>query len=493
MQLIDSHNLFHRLDIDRTQFTAVDTGISASGPGIAKLRQNLTGGAMLIRRDTDGRSMTATVVPIYQILALDSRVHIVLSGYFSGHTLSDYLGQRDTFSREKADFFSLLFLMFRENLDLLPERVNPQHILYCDDASILLIPEQWSRVLSSYETERSLSKGYRVINYPDPDMFEKPRIVQFYLACALEYVLTRVWPYAFLEPHHLSRMQRKMLAVPLELIDPGLPDEISDWIDAALVMEAENPPEAIDTILQRLADEPPAVHPDRDPSIYADTDRRAADRRAVADRRAASDNPQIRRYRTRMKQVQAVNWIRRHSVAVTAITLSAIVFIAAGITVIQNFTRDLMITGLSPAEVVAGFYDSYNNLGHEFMSEATADDAARSEIRRIIHIYAVSVVREGTEMQSVFIPAPVWLDLDEETRPPLERNLVFGLTDLELSEQRRFTDAEGRPSIEFAAEYTIWDPAAQENTLIPSRRRDELLLREFRRGWKIVEFESEEL
>jgi hypothetical protein len=477
MQLINSHNLFHRIEIDGSTHTAIDTSIASSGPGMNKIQRNLTGPAFHIRSSSDG--LEVKEIPLKKLLSIEGTIHIILDEYFSGHTLLDYLSYREDFSPAKASLFTMLAGLFRERPDILPSSINPNHLLHCDDNSLFLLPQNWSTVLSAYESEAQLERGAYRLNYPDSSIYDRARLQTYFLANALQYMITRRWLYPADELEAYRRLQRKQLALPVRSVYRDAPDELSRWIDGALKLEEESIPDNLAKTLQELAATPPNIPGEALPDLQ--------DKSTME---ALSDIPEISSYRRQIRRDALFNSLRRHSVLVIGISVATVLVIAGLITTVQNLTEDLEITGLEPAEVVREFYLSYNRLDHEFMNQATDRGVGRSEINRISNMFVVSTIREGTELRSVFIPASQWLAIDEDQRPSLVDNMVFGITDLEVVETNRLTDSDGNTVIAFEVSYIIWDPAQEEERLLRIKRRDRLRVREFRRGWKIIEITS---
>jgi hypothetical protein len=481
MQLINSHNLFHRLEIGGVSHTALDTGIASNGPGMTKIRNAVTGAAMRIVPEQDGFSTSP--VDVDQILSLDGRIHLVLKGYFNGHTLRDYIDYRQDFSGETASLFALLFRIYRHQPELLPVNLNPHHILHCEDGTLLILPEAWSLLLSANESEESLDSGQRRLTFPDTTMFEPWRVRLYALVNALYFMITRRWPYPGDDLESYRRYQRRNLAMPVELIYPDMDADLARWINASLQMEADGLAEDIEDQLRKLGERRPHIPGDGLPEY-----RRPRD---PEDRKREPANFAF--YRRQLQRERVFAWVKRRSLPLVIAASVLIVAVAGTITTVQNLTADLLITGLEPAEVVREFYESFNRLDHEFMSQATAGRAGQGAISRISNMYVVSTIREGTEMRSVFMNAEQWLSLPEDQRPSLTDRLVFGLGDLEIRETDRMTDADGNPLIEYEATYVLWDPDPEEDLLLENDYRDRLVLKEFRRGWKIVELTSLDL
>ncbi|AHC14994.1 hypothetical protein [Salinispira pacifica] len=479
MQLIQSHNLFHRLEHNGETKTAIDTGIQASGPGMTRLKDKLSQNALvisLLQGKEEPEDFQYRKIPLDQVLSFDGTIYLTLNEYFTGNTLQDYLDYQDPISSDEAKLIVSLFKFSRRHSDLLPEQLNPQHILL-DGERLLILPAQWSRAISTNENIGSLSKGFEQVNYPDNGMYKSFRLQHFALASSLYRILTGQWPVREENLELKRRFKRKGLITPIEYYLPGLEDWVLQWFDHTLSLRdfAPRGNKTDDDIYEwilNLPSQPPEIstgkHPDSRDTEMAESERLA-------------------RYFRRMRIERRLQHMKARAPMLTFAGLVAIVLLAVGITVVRNATRDLAVTGLSPDEVVREYYESYNSLDHGFLEEAARGKIGRSRVNRLANLYAVSMVREGTELRSVFVPADEWLNKDPEVREPLGDFMVFGMTDFELLERDEYRDADGETIIEYRVEYIVWDPREDMQGLQGVQNTDELKLREFPRGWQITE------
>lgn len=479
MQLIQSHNLFHRLEQNGKTKTAIDTGIQASGPGMTRLKDKLSQNALVITLSPDtseGDGFEYRKIPLDQVLSFDKTIYLTLEEYFSGNTLQDYLDYNDPISEEEARLIVSLLKFSQSHSDLLPEQLNPQHILM-DGDDILILPGQWSRAISTNEHIGSLSKGFEQVNYPDNGMYKAFRLQRFALAASLYRILTGEWPVREENLELQRRFKRKGLITPIEFYLPELESWATQWFEDILSLRDFNSADDMDEshVYDWILSLPEA------------TVKVATHKHPETSDPAASENDRLGKYLRRMRLERRLQHMKAKTPILTFAGLLAIVLLAVGITAVRNATRDLAVTGLTPDQVVREYYESYNRLDHGYMEEATRGKINRSRVNRLANLYAISMVREGTELRSVFVPADEWLNKDPEVREPLGDFMVFGMTGFEMLERNEYLDADGETVIEYRVEYTVWDPREDMGDIQGVLRTDMLKLREFPRGWQIIE------
>ena len=455
MQLLDSPNIFHRFEQDGKSKTAIDTGIQASGHSFSRIREQFTGSAILASLNKN--TVETREIQIDQFFSHEKRVYIILDEYFSGNCLREYFAYSD-FSPQKRECMRLMGMIIHSLSDRLSAQINPNHILH-SDGQILLLPKEWSQIISVNESEASQQKGFEQINFPDIENLEPQRSQLHAYASSLYFMISGKWPTEGRDVHFQHRLKRKKTYRPIEMLLPRISEDLANWFYQALRMETD------DYLL---------------PLQYLD----AMEIDAIS---ASEDNSELSRvqsYQKSLKREELRVGIKKKAGLIIALTAVLVTFLVLGINAIQQATRDLVVTGMSPDEVVRNFYESYNTRDHGFMSEATHRGAARNIIDQVASLYAVSAIREATEMRSVFISAPEWLEKAENERESLQEYTVFGVTDLSLTR----TEPPEPDAVRFIVNYTLWFP--EEGELEGEHITEQLTLMEFRRGWKIVSLED---
>ena len=458
MQLINSSNLFQRLELNGHSRTAINTGIQASGHSLSKIREQFTGPALIISLDKDPSKLTIEETPIEQFLSSEKQLYIVLHDYFSGNSLQNYLAYSGL-DPQKREFIHLMAMIINSHSSLLPAQINPNHILHdSDKGRIFLLPGEWSRIISAHELESSREKGFDQLNYPDVEGFEARILQTHFLAGLLYFMLSGKWAVESDDMHFQHRLKRMKIYRPIEAQFPQMPAALADWFYRALRMEASD----CSPLLSYLD--------------YLD------ELRSGPISEPESNSPRLQSYQKALGRELLRVKIKTRAGLIIALLSVLIAVSAFGITAIRQATRSLAITGMPPEEVLENFYESYNNLDHVFMSEATHRRAGRGKVNQIASIYAISTIREGTEMRKVFLSAPEWLNMPEDDRKTFQDYLVFGITDLSITATPRAEQTR------FIVSYTLWSP--EEGLLNGENFTEQVELREFRRGWKIVSLET---
>ena len=483
MQLNRPHSRFHCFEQDGHSKTAIYTGIGASGHSMAKVREKITSPAIIISPNiqpgglADGNPSTYSIreVPIEQIISHNNQLYIILNECFTGNTLQDYFTQTNltghesilgggtslsndlmqtNLSMQKGECLQMLATIIIEHGKQLPPHIHPDHILH-GDRGLLLLPGKWSAMLSQYESGQDREQGFEQINYPDVKNHALLELQLYALASSAYFLLSTRWPVEGNDRECQRRLKRIKVQQPIEMLLPEIPGELADWFDRALKLAADDSSPLL-RYLQNASK--PAEQEDRSRRISA--------------------------YRKALKRELWWQKITRHRLGIISLLSTFTIIAIIGIASVRTATRDLAITGLSPEQVVRGFYTSYNSLDHNFMAEASHGKAGRQKTIQISSIYAITAVRAGTELRPTFVSAAEWLRKPEGERESLQTHTVFGITQLSLTTQNTALPEESTEEPHFIVSYTLWSPGTEG--LQPTEFREELRLREFRRGWKIV-------
>ncbi|MGI9255406.1 MAG: hypothetical protein ACR2PY_00560, partial [Salinispira sp.] len=347
IRIDDSSNIFHRFAHGDKDKTAICTGIQASGHGMQRFSADFTGSILLFSLNDDHSSVVMRRIPVDRLFSQHKRLYIVIDEYFQGKSMQEYLNDAhsDSPRREFSEFSYMMGMIINTYSHLLPLPINPQHILH-SSGKLLILPEKWSHIITSYESEQSRQKGLARINYPDQHGFDKKKLQTFCFACSLYYMLSQHWSIEEDDNSIHDRLKRMKVHRPIEALLPEIPEELAAWFHEALRL--------------KISDcSVPIFYLKKPQSLQS------------ADRSPENTDRRIRSWQRSLKREKLRNTIRRHILPISIAAAVLIIFLASMAAIIRQATSDLLITGLAPEEVIRTFYESYNNLDHTFMADAT--------------------------------------------------------------------------------------------------------------------------
>ena len=300
--------------------------------------------------------------------------------------------------------------------------------------------------------------------YHDPSLTGAASVV--YSAVALLYhALTGVAPQRIDEA-------RTNQTVPIHLLQPRVAAQIATIIDG--VLSGVIP--ATTDALQRIE----TARRVKGNSWFEEISPEEAERRREAAGQQLVLGSQQRRRR---------NFWRRNR---TRLLVAAVVIFLVGsipFSIIRSRLQPPRTTGMTPLEIVEGFYRAWNDLDHQFMEDALAAGVARDIVREVTNIYVIDRVQTAHEMRGRFRSPEEWI---AEGRP--ENTVPYGVAHV-----RAGILHEGEHETTIQVDYEMWRPGQDDQddrhgqddrgevpTILRTHLQDTLELAPTRHAWEIT-------
>jgi len=254
---------------------------------------------------------------------------------------------------------------------------------------------------------------------------------------------------------------------PVHLHTPNVSTEAAAAIDAVLAGTGTRDPEGFETLARSLLVGSSRLIDENLPSDERQARREAAEQTLAQWTRSSRRRDFRRRYGSRVILIAAA-----------VLLLGSIPF-----GILRRALRPPPTAGMAPAEVVAVFFDAWNDLDHILMEETVSRGVARDLIREVTNVYVIERVQTAYGDQGRLLSVEEW---NAAGRP--ENSMPYGIDELTITPIRQ-TEEEAR----VIAEYRIWRPEASEGTTIlyRTRVRDEITLHAGRQSWEITAIERE--
>jgi hypothetical protein len=267
----------------------------------------------------------------------------------------------------------------------------------------------------------------------------------------------------------LSGDIREGALIQANLAAPGLHEKIAGFIDAHIIRHEKNvPPPVIDADFTKNSD----ILPETALSQIK------AQREAIAQKK--------------QKRVKNKRFLIRNRALIGGIAggLLAIGLVAGSFVHAQ--AEKWSTRGLSPAEVVAAYYDAFGVLDHETMSACLQKDAGKADVELVTNLFVVSKMREVYEQKRTVMNAADW----DGTAPPPDTT-VFGTLHLAADWPSGGANGETRDGpITAQVRYDLVLPSSYvgvEDAGISRIARDDTLRLEWQKNrWRITAIDRRE-
>jgi hypothetical protein len=353
------------------------------------------------------------------------------------------------------------------------EFLQTDSVYFLEDGGVLFFPPALMRELRSMHPESYKLQVFEKINHPDIE--DPAESLSFSIAALLYRIILGRYPFEAESDEELHNLTRHARLLPLDLVEPGMREDLSQRILCGLRRTQDPPPSLTEwqEILARCKQE----------GLYRDItemEREQIRRKAEAELRKNENS-----YRRK------VFWQRQWK----TVLIVSVVVVAAGVlagSLMKTILAPRETRGFSPREVVESYYRGMNDLDHGLMDDCVVDGAGKETIREVMNIYVLSRVSLGYEGRSHIIPADEW---DAQGRPELSApQTLYGNTGLEVQQEQ------GEPEPVFNVRYTKWLPvpveetesdpsAAQGPRLSSTQISQRVYLRQDRQDWVIYRFE----
>ncbi|MDR0377971.1 MAG: hypothetical protein LBH70_09285 [Spirochaetaceae bacterium] len=267
----------------------------------------------------------------------------------------------------------------------------------------------------------------------------------FTAAAMLYQIVCGAPPYSAGDPERLYSDIREGVYTPPSLMAPGLDPGIAALISSALApasATAKRP--SLEDFRQKTG-----------PLFSGGPERffrrlREEERAKILAERKQFDRKKAAGVKTR-------RFIRRNTAVIGGAAIALLILALAAGSIVKG-RRDLPTTrGMSPREVIAAYYGSFETLDHTLMEACVVGKAGKGDINLVTNIFVISRVREAYEMKRPVVAAREWLDAGAA---PTDL-AVTGVTDLRLSGE---DEDESDGEVRYRVDYTLWLPAGYMET-----------------------------
>jgi hypothetical protein len=341
--------------------------------------------------------------------------------------------------------------------------LNPGAAFVSKEGNVFFAPEHIS-------TRCLFIEGNKLDTYNCPDLAGMDATA-FCTAVMLYKILTGNHPYPTAD---IYQDMREGVFIPIHIAAPGLNEQLSELIQAALLLpvEKKNTPKTsgIDILSGILEILSGRGNKFTSVSSLFET--------ISPDKEKHFENEK-KRYLFKMNIIiKTKRYILNNKPFLLGIALAAAFVIFILCNTVINISSRPTTEGMTPDTVVTAYYEAFSSLNHPLM-EACIKGADKRDINAVATFYAVLKQRqaiEGEKAASV-IQARVWKELGGELPAPN----VFGVTDLVV---KHIGGEEDDDLMIYQADYDLWSPFDDF-----ARHRSDILTLKHDRGkrWRIIE------
>jgi len=318
--------------------------------------------------------------------------------------------------------------------------INPGASFVSKEGGVFFAPEHISNRCLYIE-------GNEVDTYNCPDLTGMD-ITAFCVGVMLYKVLTGNHPYVSKD---IFQDMREGVFFPVHLAAPGLNAQLSDLINAALMLPVEKKDKK-NTITKTGIEILKGIL-----EILSGNENKTIAISSLFE----TPSPEKAKWFEKEKKIYLFNknkilrvkrYIKNNKFLFICISIGVAFAIFILFSTVLSISNRQTTEGMSPETVVIAYYDAFSALDHQFM-EACIKGANRSDINAASSYYVVLKQRqayEGYKAASI-IQAKVWKEMGGELPAPN----VFGVTDLNVS---HISGDEYDGLIVFRAVYNLWLP-----------------------------------
>lgn len=183
------------------------------------------------------------------------------------------------------------------------------------------------------------------------------------------------------------------------------------------------------------------------------------------------------------KAHQRRSFLRQYGKRIAIISAAILLVATIPFGILKTALTPPPTVGMSPREVVELFYNAWNDLDHVLMEEIVARNVAKDLIREVTNVYVIERVQIAYGDRGRMLSVDEW---NAEGRP--DDRMPYGIDEFSI---RSVQQSEDRARV--IAEYRIWRPEGDEQTMIihRTRVRDEIILEPEKNAWEIVEINQQ--
>jgi len=335
-----------------------------------------------------------------------------------------------------------LLARLADALGTLGERMIPLFPLQADAVvlgerdEVLFLPPEVMREVRSVRPFAENRDSFEALNHPD---LKGEPLASFTVGACLYRVAVGKFPFGGDDAEEMHEQARKLAIQPPAKLVPGLREEASDLVMAALGRLRGRS--------VRIADWRTGLVAWSREGMLRPVE--AAERERLALESAARERDAALRFRRRTFWEK--NW------KIVAITAAGIA-VAGGVlgSILSGVFAPRTTRGFPPRKVVESFYTAINRMDHMLMEDCVVEKAGKGEITEAMNLYVISRVQMGYEGKSNTMAADEW---DAAGRPALPAGTsLYGVTDLQI------VDEAGEPSPVYRVSYEKWAPESSADS-----------------------------
>jgi len=354
---------------------------------------------------------------------------------FHGPWLKGRLFNPEELSVEMLELLTTVFRILVER-KMSVEGFFTRSWFFTEDSRVLLMPSALMDFIRRGQTEQIRQNCWNPYNHPDRSGEEG---FSFTLGVLSYQLLSGMLPFGSPDEESLYEEMRKQPAVPPEVRIPGLKEEISRIISAAL-----NGGETVPSL-----GEWEKVLPvwEKEGAV------RELSEEELEEHRQKTQHMEARRE----KHIHRRLFWRKKRTLIAATTAAVVLLLIFISNPVRKALEPPVTMGMTPQEVVESYYSCFETLDQDLMDDCIDKKAGKSDVTEVMNIFVTSRVRQGYEGKSGILSAREW---SEQGRPmPEPGTSVYGLTDLVITP---------RGDSRFLAEYEKWIPGTPPDDGDPS-------------------------
>lgn len=232
--------------------------------------------------------------------------------------------------------------------------------------------------------------------------------------------------------------------IPIALRCPGLAKNVSTLIDGGLWLTKQTPRGVLSGCEQLCAYRDTTL-----PLFYTDQTEHAGNSSADSAHPVGSANlagsmqqePFAAFITAERKRISRTRSLRKNAGKLVAATAGIILLLAAVISIVQAINKPPETAGLSPAEVVHGFYAAVGALDQARVTAYTKRKAASEYDDLLVHLFVTSKMREAYERKKIYYTPQEFLTLCTAVHTQQAAQNADSQTDTPAAESERYKDA----------------------------------------------------
>lgn len=234
--------------------------------------------------------------------------------------------------------------------------------------------------------------------------------------------------------------------IPIALRCPGLVKSVSTLIDGGLLLTKQTPRGVLSGCEQLCAYRDTTL-----PLFYTDQTEHAGNSSVTAaaavgnaDRSGSFQQEQLAAFiKAERKRINRTRFLRKNAGKLVAAAAGVILLLAAIISIVQAVNKPPETAGLSPAEVVHGFYTAVGALDQARVTAYTKHKAASEYDDLLVHLFVTSKMREAYERKKIYYTPQEFLTLCTtiHTQQAAQTQNTDSQTDNPAAESERYKNA----------------------------------------------------